>query len=120
MLASERFPAMLPALQSLARACAENSDANLGALNFARCDFCALDPGYHPTAMDLYSIFPPADFQLAERLHEFFSSLGYKPVFRSIRTSAGRSSTRAAGRSSRRLFCASNIPTATRTRCMST
>lgn len=80
VLSSERFPAMMPALLSLARACADNPDANLAALNFARCDFRALDPLYRPTALDLYSIFPPADFQIAARLHEFFSGLDYKPI----------------------------------------
>lgn len=69
---------MMPALQSLAAACAQVSDERAGRFYFARCDFKALKKGYTVDAMDLYRIYNPVDFKHAAQLHEFFSSLGYK------------------------------------------
>ncbi len=81
VVSSAQFPAMLPALQALASACASAEDLKLGKFNFARCDFRALDPRHHPSAMDLYHVFHPADYQRVALLHQFFSGLGYRPVF---------------------------------------
>ncbi len=81
VVSSAQFPAMLPALQALTSACADAEDKKLGKFNFARCDFRALDPRYHPSAMDLYRVFHPADYQRIALLHQFFSGLGYQPVF---------------------------------------
>jgi hypothetical protein len=62
----------------LAQACAANSDVKDGRFNFARCDFQALQPGYKVQALDIYRVFPAADYAHLEDLHRFFSERGYK------------------------------------------
>ncbi len=79
VLRSERFPAMMPAFKMLAEACAPQG--RTGELNFGRCDFRALNPGYEPEAMDLYRVFNPADFQRVAELHAYLAQLNYKPVY---------------------------------------
>ncbi len=81
VITSAQFPAMMPALKALASACSNADDKKLGKFNFARCDFRAFDPRYHPSAIDLYHVFHPADYQRVALLHQFFSGLGYQPVF---------------------------------------
>ncbi len=80
-LRSELFPAMMPALKALAEACRQNPDANLGKLNFARCDFGCLVDHNHPDALDLYQIFARPDYERVKRLHDSLTELGYKPIF---------------------------------------
>jgi hypothetical protein len=77
-LSNPRFPRMAPALQALARACAAFPQANLGAFHFARCDFRALNPGFTPDPLDLYRIFPPADFARVSELHAYFTARQYQ------------------------------------------
>ena len=79
ILRSERFPAMMPALKMLAEACAPAG--RTGELNFGRCDFRALNPGFEPEAMDLYRVFNPVDFERVSQLHAYLTELNYKPVY---------------------------------------
>jgi hypothetical protein len=79
-ITSARFPAMLPALSALARACAQHQNPNVGRFNFARCDFRALDEGFIPSADDLFGVFEPAGYDRIMRLHRFFTDLGYRPM----------------------------------------
>lgn len=79
-LADPRFPAMMPALQALAKACAGMEDAKLGAVHFARCDFRALQPGYQLDALDLYRTLPAKDFTQLRELHEYFIEKNYKVI----------------------------------------
>ena len=78
VLTCRQFPAMMPALQALAAACAMVPDERAGRFYFARCDFKALKKGYTVDPLDLYGIYNPADFEHAAQLHEFFTGLGYK------------------------------------------
>jgi hypothetical protein len=75
-----RFTAMMPALQTLARACAVYPDVKAGAFHFARCDFGALQPGFMPNPLDLYKTFPPAEFARVAELHEYFIAKKYQPI----------------------------------------
>ncbi len=81
-LSSARFPAMLPALKTLAARCAQNPDPKLGKFNFARCDFKALAADYSPQVMDLYRVFSASDYAILSRLHAFFTEMGYQPLVR--------------------------------------
>ena len=76
---SERFPAMIPAFKMLAEAC--GSAGRLGELNFGRCDFRSLNPGFEPEAMDLYRVFNRVDFERVSQLHAYLTELNYKPVY---------------------------------------
>jgi hypothetical protein len=78
-LTSSRFPAMMPALQTLANACAAHPDVYLGAFLFSCCDFRALQTGYVPGPMDLYRILPPDDFERVSALHQYFVDRKYTP-----------------------------------------
>ena len=82
VMRSPRFPAMLPALKNLAAACARAAEANVGKFNFARCDFQALDEHYTPSALELYRIFTPEQYQRAAQLHAYFTGQNYKPIVR--------------------------------------
>ena len=70
---------MMPAFKMLAEACA--LQGRTGELNFGRCDFRALNPGYEPEAMDLYRVFNPVDFERVSQLHAYLTELNYKPVY---------------------------------------
>jgi hypothetical protein len=76
-LQNHQFPAMLPALQALARACAQYPRQQEVRFYFARCDFRALKPGYGPEAMDLYRETAGADLARLAALHEYYTGLGY-------------------------------------------
>ncbi len=76
-LQNRQFPAMLPALQALAQACAQYPRQQEVRFYFARCDFRALKPGYGPEAMDLYRETAGADLARLTALHEYFTTLGY-------------------------------------------
>jgi hypothetical protein len=78
LLSSDRFPKMFLALKSLAQACAANSDVKDGRFNFARCDFRVHQPGYKVQPLDIYRVFPGADYAILEELHRFFTDRGYK------------------------------------------
>ena len=75
ILSNARFPKMMPALKQLAKHC---GDSDVGRVFFARCDFRALRNDFSISALDLYRIFPPADFAWAVELHNFFTSHGYQ------------------------------------------
>ena len=75
------YPAMFPAYKSLAGACRLYADPKLGRFHFARGDLRALDGEFTPSALELYAIFDPIDFERLSRLHSFFTDLNYKPVF---------------------------------------
>jgi hypothetical protein len=77
-LSNARFPRMIPALKALAESCARSANADLGRVFFARCDFRALRQDFSISALDLYRIFPPADFAWAVELHNFFTLRGYQ------------------------------------------
>lgn len=79
-LDNPRFTAMMPALQTLARACAIYPDVKLGTFHFARCDFRALRPGFVPDPLDLYKTFPPDEFARVAALHEYFITRKYQPI----------------------------------------
>ncbi len=79
VLRSQRFPAMMLAFKLLAEACAPQG--RTGELNFGRCDFRALIPGYEPEAMDLFRVFNPVDFQRVAELHAYLAQMNYKPVY---------------------------------------
>lgn len=77
-LENTRFPAMMSALQALARVCAAHPQANIGRLNFARCDFQALTrPDYEPDVLALYRAFNETDARQLGVLHAFFTERGY-------------------------------------------
>ncbi len=77
-LSSTSFPAMMPALQALAQACAGYPEARLGAFHFARCDFRALQPGFIPNPLDLYRCSSPEDYECAATLHNYFIGKHYR------------------------------------------
>jgi hypothetical protein len=79
-LDNPRFTAMMPALQTLARACAAYPNVKLGTFHFARCDFRALRPGFMPDPLDLYKIFPPDEFARVATLHEYFIARKYQTI----------------------------------------
>ena len=79
-LENPTYPAMMPALKALAQACAVYPNTRLGAFHFARCDFRALQPGYIPDPLDLYRIFPAADYERAAALHEYFTDKKYQAI----------------------------------------
>jgi hypothetical protein len=81
ILSSDRFPAMLLPLQALASACSSYQPENLGRFHFARCDFRALESGYQPQALDLYSVFPPQEREQLAALHEYLIGLNFKPIY---------------------------------------
>lgn len=78
VLTSPQFPAMLPALKTLALGCAAFKAERIGKFHFARCDFRALDPHYEPDVLELYQLFRLEEFERLSRLHTFFSAKGYK------------------------------------------
>jgi hypothetical protein len=80
-LTCPRFPAMFLALKTLAEACAQSPDPRLARYNFGRCDFRALDPHFHLSALDLFRVFNLPDYERAARLDAYFSERGYKPIF---------------------------------------
>jgi hypothetical protein len=82
MLSSRQYPDMLSALSILSAACAHSSDSKLGKFHFARCDFRALNPRYIPEALDLFRVFDAPDQPYVARLHEFFTSKHYKPIYK--------------------------------------
>jgi hypothetical protein len=80
-LRNSQFPAMLPALQALARACAQYPRQQENQFHFARCDFRVLDqPGYCPEAMQLYRESAGEDLDRLTALHEYFTGLGYRTI----------------------------------------
>ena len=78
-LTCTRFTAMLPALQTLTAACAQNPSPELGRFHFARCDFRALRKGFQPEVLELYHIFGADDFSRLAEVHEYYLHNGYKP-----------------------------------------
>lgn len=72
-------PTMLPALKLLAQACAQYQDVRLGKFNFARADFRALDGQFAPSALDLYLVFEPEEYERLTRLHRFMAEHDYHP-----------------------------------------
>ena len=123
-LENPTYPAMMPTLKALAQACAVYPNTRLGAFHFARCDFRALQPGYIPDPLDLYRIFPAADYERRRRCTNFSPIRNTRQLWKSRACMAGRSSTRAAARSRPRRFfrwitrsaagtwfsCSSNLP----------
>jgi len=79
-LHNSQFPAMMPALQSLANACTRYPRQQEVHFYFARCDFRALQPGYLPEAMDLYRESAGEDLARLTTLHEYFTGLGYHTI----------------------------------------
>jgi hypothetical protein len=80
VLRNSQFPAMMTALQALAKACAQYTSPRAGRFHFARADFRALQPDYCPQALDLYRDFAGDDLPRLTQLHEFFGGLGYQPT----------------------------------------
>ena len=80
-LHNSRFPAMMPALQVLANACARYPRHQETLFHFARCDFRALQPGFCPQPMDFYRETAGADLPRLTVLHEFFTGLGYHTIY---------------------------------------
>lgn len=78
-LQNVKFPHMLPALQTLASACAAFDSDRLGRFQFARCDFRALQ-GYQPQALDLYQVLEGDEQSKILALHEYFGARGFKAL----------------------------------------
>jgi hypothetical protein len=81
IISSAIYPAMMPALKTLAQSCAEAVYGSLGLFHFGRCDFNAIRPGYIPDALDLYRVFDASDYERVARLHDFFTGLNFKLVY---------------------------------------
>lgn len=82
-----KFPALWLALKAMAAAYEQASasqkveDRDLARFNFARCDFRALDKGFHPSPLDLFRVFNTPDYERVAQLHAYFTGLNYKPIF---------------------------------------
>ncbi len=76
---SEAKPTMLPALQTLAKACAEHEEPRTGVFNFIRCDFHALElPNFVPSAEELYTLLLDEDQPRLMAVHAYFMERGYQ------------------------------------------
>jgi hypothetical protein len=81
LVGNTRHPNMMLALQALAQACALNDDDRMARFLFARCDFCALEPGYRPDVVDLLrTAVSPSEYERAVALHHALAEMAYVPT----------------------------------------
>lgn len=76
-----RYSEMMPALQVLAQACAQNADEYVRKFHFARCDFKALDPQYQLSVLDFLRMYSSSEYQHAVEIHTMLTGMGYTPTY---------------------------------------
>jgi hypothetical protein len=79
-LNAARFPAMLPAMHTLAAVCAPYDPAQVGLFHFARGNFAAVQGAASITPLELYRYFSGSEYDTVMQLHAYFIERGYQTI----------------------------------------
>jgi hypothetical protein len=80
-VSNPHYPYMMPALKTLAEACAKINDDRLGKFLFSRCDFRILDADYRPDVLDiLQHVTSPHAYTTIKALNHTLGEMSYVPT----------------------------------------